>query len=172
VLLFWWCPFKIQKEKWPGLQFMRTDYLSFVLTPLRIRWTIPLRGHRFWHCVGYQKQFLYRYLTSNSFNIYMFIGVSVCMSMSMSMSIFMFMEHEHKFIWQKNFDIRYWIASKLGKSDITHIRINVNSDIYLISYQNKRPFVRRNFLRYQTKTYNANVRYLMQTVCIVEQNIE
>jgi hypothetical protein len=36
------CPFKNQKEKWPGLQFTRTDYLSILLTPLRIRWTIPL----------------------------------------------------------------------------------------------------------------------------------
>jgi hypothetical protein len=42
MLLLWWCPFKIKKEKWPGLQFTRTDYLSLVLTPLRIRWTIPL----------------------------------------------------------------------------------------------------------------------------------
>jgi hypothetical protein len=43
MLLLWWCPIKIQKEKLPGLQFMTTDYLSLVLTPLRIRWTIPLR---------------------------------------------------------------------------------------------------------------------------------
>jgi hypothetical protein len=35
--------FKIQKEKWLGLQFTRTDYLSLVLTHLRIRWTIPLK---------------------------------------------------------------------------------------------------------------------------------
>ncbi len=28
--------------KLPALQFTRTDYLSLVLTPLRIRWTIPL----------------------------------------------------------------------------------------------------------------------------------
>jgi hypothetical protein len=42
MLLLWWCPFKIQKEKWPGLQFTRTDYLSLLLTTLRIRWTIPL----------------------------------------------------------------------------------------------------------------------------------
>ncbi len=45
MLLLWWCPFKIQKEKLPGLQFMTTDYLSLVLTPLRIRWTIPLNNH-------------------------------------------------------------------------------------------------------------------------------
>jgi hypothetical protein len=38
----WWCPFKIQKEKRAGLQFTSTDYLSLLLTPLRIRWTIPL----------------------------------------------------------------------------------------------------------------------------------
>jgi hypothetical protein len=37
-------PLKFKKEKWPGLQFTRTDYLSLVLTPLRIRWTIPLRS--------------------------------------------------------------------------------------------------------------------------------
>ncbi len=43
MLLLWWCPFKIQNEKWPGLQFTRTDYLSLGLTPLRIRWTIPLK---------------------------------------------------------------------------------------------------------------------------------
>ncbi len=33
-------PYKIQKEKWSGLQFTRTDYLSLVLTLLRLRWTI------------------------------------------------------------------------------------------------------------------------------------
>jgi hypothetical protein len=32
-----------EKEKLTGLQFTSTDYLSLVLTPLRIRWTIPLR---------------------------------------------------------------------------------------------------------------------------------
>jgi hypothetical protein len=42
MLLLLWCPFKIQKEKLAGLQFISTDYLSLVLTPLRIRWTIPL----------------------------------------------------------------------------------------------------------------------------------
>ncbi len=42
MLLLRWCPFKIQTEKWPGLQFTRTDYLSLVLTPLKICWTIPL----------------------------------------------------------------------------------------------------------------------------------
>jgi hypothetical protein len=42
MLLLWWCPFKIQKANWAGLQFTRTDFLSLVLTPLRIRWTIPL----------------------------------------------------------------------------------------------------------------------------------
>jgi hypothetical protein len=42
MLLLWWCPFKIQKEKRAGLQFIRTDYLSLLLTPPRIRWTIPL----------------------------------------------------------------------------------------------------------------------------------
>jgi hypothetical protein len=36
--------FKIQKEKRAGLQFTSTDYLSLLLTPLRIRWTIPLIG--------------------------------------------------------------------------------------------------------------------------------
>ncbi len=34
--------FRIQKEKWLGLQFMRTDYWSLVLTLVRIRWTLPL----------------------------------------------------------------------------------------------------------------------------------
>ncbi len=38
-----WCPFKIQKEKLAGLQLTSADYLSLLLTPLRIRWTIPLR---------------------------------------------------------------------------------------------------------------------------------
>jgi hypothetical protein len=42
MLLLWWCPFKIQKEKRAGVQFTRTDVLSLVLTPLRNRWTIPL----------------------------------------------------------------------------------------------------------------------------------
>ncbi len=42
-LLLWWCPFKIQTEKRAGLQFTSTDYLSQILTPLRIRRTIPLR---------------------------------------------------------------------------------------------------------------------------------
>jgi hypothetical protein len=41
MLLLWWCPFKIQKEKRAGLQFSSTDFLSKVSTPLRIRWTIP-----------------------------------------------------------------------------------------------------------------------------------
>ncbi len=34
------CPFKIQKVKRACLQFTRTDYLSKVLTPVRIRWTM------------------------------------------------------------------------------------------------------------------------------------
>ncbi len=42
MLLLWWCPFKIQKEKWASFQFTSTDYLSLVLIPLRIRWTITL----------------------------------------------------------------------------------------------------------------------------------
>jgi hypothetical protein len=42
MLLLLGCLFKIQKEKRAGLQFTSTDYLSFLLTPLRIRWTIPL----------------------------------------------------------------------------------------------------------------------------------
>jgi hypothetical protein len=36
-------PLKLKKEKLAGLQFTNTDYLSLLLTPLRIRWTIPLR---------------------------------------------------------------------------------------------------------------------------------
>jgi hypothetical protein len=42
MLLLWWCPYKIQKEKRAGLQFTSTDYLSLLLTPLRIHRTIPL----------------------------------------------------------------------------------------------------------------------------------
>jgi hypothetical protein len=42
MLLLGWCPFKIRKEKLAGLHFTSTDYLSLVLTPPRIRWTIPL----------------------------------------------------------------------------------------------------------------------------------
>ncbi len=42
MFLLWWCPFKIRKEKRAGLQFTSTDYLSIVLTPVRIRWTVPL----------------------------------------------------------------------------------------------------------------------------------
>jgi hypothetical protein len=38
-------PFKIQKEKRAGLQFTSKDYLSLLLTPPRIRWTIPLTRH-------------------------------------------------------------------------------------------------------------------------------
>ncbi len=46
MLLLWWCPFKIQKEKRAGLQFTSTDYLRLLLTPLRIRWTLPLKSTR------------------------------------------------------------------------------------------------------------------------------
>ncbi len=42
MFLLWWCPFKIWKEKRAGLQFTSTDYLSIVLTPIIIRWTVPL----------------------------------------------------------------------------------------------------------------------------------
>ncbi len=35
-------PLKFKKKKRAGLQFISTDYLSLLLTPLRIRWTIPL----------------------------------------------------------------------------------------------------------------------------------
>jgi hypothetical protein len=37
MLLLWWYPFKIQKEKRKGHQFTSPDYLSLLLTPLRIR---------------------------------------------------------------------------------------------------------------------------------------
>ncbi len=40
MLLLGWCPFKIQKEKWAGLQFTSADGMSLVSTPLKIRWTI------------------------------------------------------------------------------------------------------------------------------------
>jgi hypothetical protein len=49
MLLLWWYPFKIQKEKLAGLQFTSTDYLSLVWTPLRIRWTVPLTMS---HCIS------------------------------------------------------------------------------------------------------------------------
>jgi hypothetical protein len=42
MLLLRWCLFEIHKEKQAGLQFNGLDYLSRVLAPLRIRWTIPL----------------------------------------------------------------------------------------------------------------------------------
>ncbi len=29
MLILWWCPFKIQKEKQAGLQFISTDYSSW-----------------------------------------------------------------------------------------------------------------------------------------------
>jgi hypothetical protein len=35
MLLSWWCPFKIQKEEWQGLQFTTTDYLSIISISLR-----------------------------------------------------------------------------------------------------------------------------------------
>ncbi len=43
MFLLWWFPFKIWKEKRADLQFTNTDYLIIVLTPVRIRWTIPLK---------------------------------------------------------------------------------------------------------------------------------
>ncbi len=47
-------PLKFKKEIWPGLQFTRTDYLSLVLTPLRIRWSIPLSAvETFWEMTEY-----------------------------------------------------------------------------------------------------------------------
>ncbi len=42
MLLLWWCPLKLKKEKRAGLQFTSTDYLSLVLTPLSSCLTIPL----------------------------------------------------------------------------------------------------------------------------------
>ncbi len=39
MLLLGRCPFKIQKEKWVGLQFTSADGMNLVSTPLRIRWT-------------------------------------------------------------------------------------------------------------------------------------
>ncbi len=50
LLFLWWCPFKIQKEKRAGLQFTSTDNLSLLLTPIRIRWTIPLKYCKSWTC--------------------------------------------------------------------------------------------------------------------------
>ncbi len=52
MLLLWCCPFKIQKDERAGLQFNSPDYLSLLLTPLRIRWTIPLNsGLEFFPCI-------------------------------------------------------------------------------------------------------------------------
>jgi hypothetical protein len=42
MLLLLWCPFKIQQEKWAGLQCTCMDRMGLVLTSLRIRWKIPL----------------------------------------------------------------------------------------------------------------------------------
>ncbi len=74
MLLLWWCPFKIQKEKWAGLQFTSTDGMSLVSTPLRIRWTIPLKMHGtligcFPHVVG---EVFYQifYIVYNDVNIF------------------------------------------------------------------------------------------------------
>jgi hypothetical protein len=41
--------FKKKKKKWWTSSIPSTDYLSRVLTPLRIRWIIPLKGlsHQF-----------------------------------------------------------------------------------------------------------------------------
>jgi hypothetical protein len=35
-------PLKFEEKKQAGLQFTSTNYLSLVLTPLRICWTVPL----------------------------------------------------------------------------------------------------------------------------------
>jgi hypothetical protein len=42
MLLSWWCNFKIQYKELAGLQFSIKDCFSLVLTPVRMRWTIPL----------------------------------------------------------------------------------------------------------------------------------
>jgi hypothetical protein len=42
MLLLWWCPFKNQYKKLPGLQVNSTERLSPLSTPFRIRWTVPL----------------------------------------------------------------------------------------------------------------------------------
>jgi hypothetical protein len=42
MLLLWWCPFQIQKEKWLGLLFTMTVFFSLALIPLINRWTIPI----------------------------------------------------------------------------------------------------------------------------------
>jgi hypothetical protein len=44
LMFLLWCPLKIQKEKREGLQLTQTNYLSILLTPVRIRWTIPLNS--------------------------------------------------------------------------------------------------------------------------------
>jgi hypothetical protein len=48
-------PFKIQKEKRAGLQFTSTDFLSLLLTPPRIRWTIPLKVYYHNSPIGVEK---------------------------------------------------------------------------------------------------------------------
>jgi hypothetical protein len=40
-------PLKFLKKNGPALQFTSTDFLSLLLTPLRIRWTIPLSEEYF-----------------------------------------------------------------------------------------------------------------------------
>jgi hypothetical protein len=43
-------PLKFEEKKRAGLLFTSMDYLSIVLTPVRIRWTVPLRMEKI--CVG------------------------------------------------------------------------------------------------------------------------
>jgi hypothetical protein len=38
-------PLKFKKENGRASRFTSTDYLSLLLTPLRIRWTIPLKKY-------------------------------------------------------------------------------------------------------------------------------
>ncbi len=47
MILSWWCPFKIQKEKQADPQFTSMDFLSLVLISLIIRWTIPLNTQEY-----------------------------------------------------------------------------------------------------------------------------
>ncbi len=58
----WWCPF--QKEKRAGLQFTSPDFSSLLLTPLRFRWTIPLKGIR-----GTQQTYAFPEAPKNPFSI-------------------------------------------------------------------------------------------------------
>jgi hypothetical protein len=49
-------PLKFKKINRPGLQYTSTDYLSIVLTPVRICWTIPFNTGRGNQCCGLDRR--------------------------------------------------------------------------------------------------------------------